>query len=390
MSPRQGVVILDDIFPNLATGFRIAEFNWLMQRDAVSHVLTTQPLLETLPLYVAQYPELADRVRPYSRDALQGASLAWMTFLNNAAHFMNDLEATDTPFVVTLYPGGGLNLGTPEADDKLAAVLASPLLQSVITTQPFVTEHVRAIAPHVVVDEIYGVVVSPTYLGPGAGFRDDYYAGSSVGSSTLRLCFAAHKYTPRGEDKGYDIFIDAVRGLRAEGIPVEAHVIGGFTEDDIDVTDLGECLTFHGELTTRDLKSAFSTMDLVLSPNRPRVLEPNAFDGFPLGSVIEAALCGAGIVATDALAQNRLFMDGRNILIVQPSADDIVHRIAELIAAPGGIKRLAQAGLAVARRGYGVNGQLWSRLNVMETALAMSDAASGQMTNGIRALRSGG
>jgi hypothetical protein len=370
---RSGVVILDDIFPNLGTGFRVAEFNWLMKRDAVSHVLTTQPLLEQLPAYRAQYPEFADRVRPYSREALQGASLAWMTFLNNAAYFLDDVNATGTPFVVTLYPGGGLNLGDAEADRKLAAVLESPLLQAVITTQPRVTEHVRSVAADVVVHEILGVVVNPIYLGPGAGFRTVYYA---TGSGALRLAFAAHKYTEHGDDKGYDLFLETLRGLRDAGIPIEAHVIGGFSENDLDVADLTDLLTFHGVLKTKELKGVFSGMDLVLSPNRPGILSAKAFDGFPLGSVIEAALCGAGIVATDALDQNRLFMDGRNILIVQPSADDIVHRILELIDAPGGIGRLAQAGLAVARRGYGVDSQLWARLGVMNDALAAAEAAA--------------
>ena len=368
MTSRGRVVILDDIFPRLATGFRVAEFNWLMKRDAVAEVLTTQPLLDELPLYVAEYPEFADRVKPYSRDALEGADLAWMTFLNNAAYFLDDLHATGTPFVVTLYPGGGLNLGDAEADAKLAAVLASPLLRGVITTQPLVTARVRALAPEVAVHEILGVVVSPLYLGPGAGFRTDYYPS---GSPVLRLAFAAHKYTERGEDKGYDVFLDAVRGLREREIPVEAHVIGGFSERDVDLSGLEDVLTFHGVLTTKELRTLFSGIDLILSPNRPGVLSTNAFDGFPLGSVIEAALCGAGIVATDALDQNRLFMDGRNILIVQPAADDIAHRIEELIDAPGGIGRLAQAGLAVARLHYGVNSQLWARLSVMETALAV-------------------
>ncbi|MDR6971587.1 glycosyltransferase [Leifsonia shinshuensis] len=376
MTSPTGVVVLDDIFPDLATGFRVAEFNWLMRRNAVSRVLTTQPLLHQLPPYAARYPEFVDRIGHYSKEELAGASLAWMTFLNNAAYYLDDLEETGTPFVVTLYPGGGLYLGDPEAERKLDRVLGSPLLRHVITTQPLVTEHVRERAPEVPVTEILGVVVSPLYLGPGAGFRTDYYApGSPDGTPALRLAFAAHKYTEGGRDKGYDLFLDTVRGLRDAGVPLDAHVIGGFSEGDLDVSDLADVLTFHGVLETAELRSAYSTMDLIVSPNRPGVLASHAFDGFPLGSVVEAALCGAGIVATDALDQNRMFMDGRNILIVQPDADDIVHRILELMEAPGGIARLAQAGLSVARRHYGVDSQLWGRLRVMEAALAAEAAA---------------
>jgi len=43
--------------------------------------------------------------------------------------------------------------------------------------------------------------------------------------------------------------------------------------------------------------------------------------------------------------------------------------VIALIRSPGGIRRMARAGLAVARDAYGVDAQLWSRRRVLEEAL---------------------
>ena len=40
------IVILDDFFPDLSTGFRIAEFGWLLRRNVVDDVYTTGATLD--------------------------------------------------------------------------------------------------------------------------------------------------------------------------------------------------------------------------------------------------------------------------------------------------------------------------------------------------------
>jgi glycosyltransferase involved in cell wall biosynthesis len=360
------VVALDDFFPDLGTGFRVAEFTWMLHHDLIGQVLTTQNLAPLSAKFGAAYPDLVERVAAYRAELLAGADLAWIDFLNNADHFLSDLEEHGVPFVVTLYPGGGLNLGSPQAGRKLAAVMSSPLLRAVITTQPRVTEYVLARFPDAPVHEILGIAVNSSYFGPGAGMRMNYYG---EGKPALDVAFVAHRYRPDGADKGYGTFLDTVRELRAAGLEVRAHVVGGFAPRDLPDQDLDEVLTFHGVMDTAALKALLLGIDLVISPNRPGVLSARAFDGFPTGSVIEAALCGAGMVATDLLQQNVLFRDGRDILIVPPEAPAIAERIVALISSPGGIRRMAQAGLAIARRSYGVSVQLWGRRRVLEAAL---------------------
>lgn len=371
------VVALDDFFPQLSTGFRVAEFTWMLRHGLIDKVLTTQPLEPVLEAFGAAYPDVVDRVVAYRAESLAHADLAWIDFLNNATHFLPDLEQHGVPFVVTLYPGGGLDLGSTAASRKLRAVLSSPLLRAVVTTQPRVTRFVRDRYPAVAVREIVGLTVSPSYFGPGAGLRRDYHGD---GKDRLDLAFVAHRYRADGADKGYDTFLDTVRLLRGNGIEVRAHVVGGFSAGDLPDADLDGVLEFHGILDTTSLRDVLSGIDLVISPNRPGVLSARSFDGFPTGSVIEAGLCGAGMVATDLLEQNVLFRDGRDILIVPPDAQAIAERVSALIRSPGGIRRMAQAGLAVVRDAYGVTAQLWGRRRVLDEALGRQPI--GSVSNG--------
>jgi glycosyltransferase involved in cell wall biosynthesis len=359
-----GVVVLDDFFPNLQTGFRVAEFSWLMRRGVVERVLSTNHLGQLMPAFRDLYPTLADRVQPYEPAALADAKLAWVEFLNNATLFLDDLEAARVPFVLTVYPGGGLNLGEHEAAERLRGVLGSGLLRAVVTTQPLVTAWIRREAPMVELLELPGIPVDPAYLRPGAGFRTDYYGEHGV--DELRICFVAYRYVPGGRDKGYDLFLDTVRWLAVRGVPVAAHVVGDFGPNDLPIDDIADRMTFHGPLETPRLRAFFTGQHLVISPTRADVLAAGSFDGVPTGAAVEGALCGVGIVTTDPRDQNTLFRDGRDIVIVPPDAQTIADRILALIDAPGGIRRLAQAGLASARRGYGVSAQLVPRRRLIE------------------------
>ncbi|MGN8048185.1 glycosyltransferase family 4 protein [Curtobacterium sp. 22159] len=372
-----GIVVVDDYFPSVGTGFRLAEFSWLLRRGVVSEVLTTvTPLDERIAWYSAAQPLVWQRVRQYDDERLAAHELAYVLFLNNAHHHVDTFERLGLPFVVTLYPGGGLYLDEPEAEAKLERVLTSPMLRHVVTTQGIVTERVRrTVGEDVPVTEIVGVVVDPEYLAPGPGHRDDYFDPMTDGSE-LDLCFVAHRYTPGGADKGFPEFVQTLRGLRDRGIPVRGHVVGGFSAEDLpdDARDLP--ITFLGTLPTVELRQFFASMDVIVSPTRPDTLAPGAFDGFPTGATVEAALSGVAIVASDARGQNTLFRDGRDALIVPPDPEHIVERLLSVVQRPGELRRLAQAGLATARRGYSVDRQLWQRRTVLESALEQVRAAN--------------
>ena len=144
-------------------------------------------------------------------------------------------------------------------------------------------------------------------------------------------------------------------------------MVGSFTPDDIDVSALGsERIRFHGRMETSRLRSFFTGMDLVVSPNKPYTLHPGNFDGFPTGSCVEASLCGVAMMATDALRQNPGYPDGQAMLIVQPDVPQLVQRVRELVQQPRRLGPLARAGQALSRQWYAPGHQIGQRMRVLE------------------------
>src|SRR5437016_345939 len=89
------LVIIDDLFPSLISGFRITEYNAYLQAFPNSEVLTfgiTTPWLgaaqtheERLAEYRGAYPKFADRISLYDPSKLPADALAYTIFLNNIA-----------------------------------------------------------------------------------------------------------------------------------------------------------------------------------------------------------------------------------------------------------------------------------------------------------------
>ena len=365
-----GIVIVDDLFPNLITGFRVAEFSWLLRAGVVREVMTSLAQLEDhLPSFLELYPDLEGRVGPYAPDRLPEFELAYVVFLDNARILLPDFARHHLDFVMELYPGGGLRLGTAETARTLHDVVTSPRLRGILTTQPRVTEYLAAIGPKLPpVEEVLGVVVNESYFGPEEGFgRAHPYFG--LGKGHLDVLFAAHRYDERGVHKGYPVFIEVCRLLSEAGVPLRAHVVGGHRADDVRLGDLDQRFTFHGPLVTDQFQRMALGMDLVLSPNQPSLVRPGAWDGFPTGSCVEAALCGVGVVCSDELDQNRLFTDGEDILISPPDPELYCARILDLLQRADGVANLAESGRRSFRQAYSTEAQLVPRKNLLVAAL---------------------
>jgi len=141
MSVGSGLIIIDDWFPNLLSGFRVAEFVHHLRMFPGLKVICTHPAAgHHLRMFSAIYPDIADRVILSLQDGLSKARAAWFIFLNNAYHWVSEMESRSVPFGFTLYPGGGFNLNDLETKEKLHRVLSSPMLRSVIVTQPISQE----------------------------------------------------------------------------------------------------------------------------------------------------------------------------------------------------------------------------------------------------------
>lgn len=366
--PVDELVVLDDFFPNLLTGFRVAEFNAYLDAFANVRVLSSLPDFDAQHArYAARYPQFAARVQRFTPATLGTPRLAYLMFVNNAARFLPALEKHHVPFVLTLYPGGGFGLDEPASDAKLAAVLSSPQLRGVITTQRVTDEYLRGFVARrgltvPPLRQILGGVVNPLYFAADLPEHATYFGEGKDGCD---VCFVAEKYMPRGEDKGYPEFIAAALALRHEPA-VRFHVVGGFTAADIDVTQLGDRIRFHGRIETVDLPGFFAGMDVVVSPNKPRIRYAGSFDGFPTGSCTEAALCGVAVVASDVLGQNPGYPDGEALLVVEPTAEAVVGTLRALLAEPARIGPIARLGRTLSRRWYAPEVQIGGRREMLE------------------------
>ena len=384
--------VLDDFFPNLLTGFRVAEYNALLSRFPGLRIASSYGDFGAAhAAYAARYPEHAPRVVRYSAPLLDGAAFVYLNFLNNAIQFLPDLEGRAIPFALTLYPGGGFGLDEPDSDHKLARVLASPLLRGVLVTQSVSRDYLRPRLPAgVPLEEIFGVVANPVYFAPSPP-----RAWYGSGKPAFDLAFVAEKYMPRGENKGFPAFVEGTGRWLAAARPAVAaaariHVVGSFGPD-----DWRECappgapapealpVTFHGRLETHALRALLHDVDLVVSPNRPFVLHAGNFDGFPTGCCVEASLCGAAFAATDPLTLNHgHYRDGVDFLQVTPDAAGVADAITRATADPAALRRLAEAGRAATRRWFDPAIQIGGRIAFLERMLGADPHGQARVAGG--------
>lgn len=366
MKPR--VVIVDDYFPTLSSGFRVAEFTELLASRTVEAVVTTmEPFDELAARFAERYPDLASALIPLSDDALSGFDLAYVIFLNNIDYHLDRFERAKLPFVFTLYPGGGFAIDDQDALRKLDRVMASPLLRAVITTQPVLADTVRRRYPGAPLHELDAPFPGPGSFRPGAGER--IIRDQDLAEHGLHVCFVAHRYTADGADKGYPEFIEIVRQLDVLGHRVVGTVVGQFGPEDV-IDPIRHLFRFPGVLDSAGLREVFREQHVIVSPNKHGVLAPGAFDGFPLTASVEASLSGVAMLVSDPLHQNRSYRDGREILIEEPDAAAMVARLRTVLHEPGGLQRVAQAGLRKSRAISDPARQLSLRRRVIEIALS--------------------
>ena len=368
-------VIIDDFFPHLLTGFRVAEYNAHLHTFGQLQIMSTLgDFSEQYGPYQALYPDHARRVSSYVPERLAGAKLAYITFLNNAHAYLDDLTRHGVPFVLNLYPGGGLGLGDAESDRKLLRVLASPLLKDIVVTQPVVERYLAQLAQtHALtlppVHMVQGVVVNPDYFDPGLTRHGPRYG---QGKDPLDICFVAESYMPGAANKGFPEFMAAMQNL-ADLPLLRVHVVGGgYTPADLDVPGLQQRITYHGRLPTAQLRAFYGQMDLIISPNRPGQLHAGNFDGFPTGACVEAALCEVAIMATDALQQNPGYVDQQSIFLLdhdgEPVPEQIERTVRHLAAHPEQLSQVASACQRLTRTLYAPERQIATRQAILRKA----------------------
>lgn len=340
--------ILDDIFPNVLSAFRIAEYNAYLAASSGLTIFSTHPRLDDFKeVYAKLYPQFVNRIRPATDKEVSGYSFAYLMFLNNAHRFLRGLEYFQIPFAFTLYPGGGFGLNEAESDAKLDKVASSELLQGILTTQIVTEAYLEARIPRLRRDFVFGGVIHPTYFTVEHQAEAKRKPRYGQDKPMLDICFVAEKYMSGGANKGWPHFASAIPRLLAHP-DVRLHIVGGFTQGDYPYGELPpERVFFHGHVITQNLRSLLLQMDAIISPNEPYKLHGGNFDGFPTGCCIEAALCGATLIVSDVLQMNPVYRDGKDIALIRPDAQSVVERALALAANPAQLAEVGEAGRCV-------------------------------------------
>ena len=359
----RSAAVLDDCFPNLLTGFRVAEYNWYLERFPKLKIYSSNSdFISVHAEYAKIYPQYADRVIYYDESCLKDCGFVYVNFLNNAYKFLPALTIRRIPFFFTLYPGGGFGLNDPESDAKLNLVLNSPLLCGVIATQSVTLHYLKSKNCKVPVYDIYGGAMNPIYFE-----SDNINQEITRPSSALSICFVADKYMPHGANKGYPQFIEVIKHLVREFPDLIISVVGGFSSEDYPIDDKTiENIVFKGFLFTTELKDFFMTQDLIISPNLPFLLTKGNFDGFPTGCCIEASLCGVAVVCSDELKLNRYYTNGIDMIICEPKPESIIKEVLDLIRNPNLLKKIGDSGKKVSQVVFDPKRQLDARADLLE------------------------
>jgi glycosyltransferase involved in cell wall biosynthesis len=374
--PPSDLAIIDDVFPHPLSAFRMNEFNSYLKEferstiyssGDVINLLGASTLDELMIDYKKKFPEFAKKVNKLEPDSLIHTRLAYLVFLRNVYVNLARIEEYNTPFVFTLYPGGMFGIDNVNSDMMLRRVFSSPCFRKVIVTQKLTRDYLltKEFCRPDQIEFIFGVVTPPeTDLKTQ---KEKAFFGENKNS--LDICFVAHKYTEKGIEKGYDIFIDVAKQLCQKYDNINFHVVGSFDENVLDVGDIKDRITFYG---TRDISwfdEFYSNKDIILSPNLPFAINKGAkngeFDGFPTGACTDAGLRKTAIFCTDELHLNNIFVNREDIVIIPHDTPKIVSIIEEFYAFPEKIKEVSEKGYLKIKQIYGFDAQMLPRIKLL-------------------------
>lgn len=378
-SEKQKLVIVDDAFPSMKSGFRYMEFTKYLELFNHSLVVSSGESIKTIDTkkelevffdYIKKYPCFENRI--FFAKKILGFNrfeFAYFIFLNNAFKYISMIEKSGTPFAFTLYPGGGLSLHDPVSDNKLKRILSSPCFKKVIVTQKVVFDYLidNKLCQEDKVEMIFGVVMP---LFNTKNLSDLSKKRWGEGKKTLDICFMAHRYTKFGEDKGYDVFVAVAKKLLGHFNNINFHVVGPYDETVINVDEIENSIKFYGVLNPDKFDTFFQDIDIILSPNISGKITLGSFDGFPTASCVEAALRGVAIFAVDEFNSSEgYFSDGQNIVILEYNIDAIVDKIFEYYKNPVKLKMVGEKGCMQIQKIYGFNSQIQPRVNLLNNLI---------------------
>ncbi len=359
------LIILHDGFPKRGE-FQYAEFTSYLREFPSSLVLATLDRN-----YQRQYPELGSRIiEDDGTFPLHLGKQIYLATLKLTYSVLHRIEAEGVPFVFTLCPKGGFVFRNPDVDRQLKRIFGSPCFQSVIVTQQAIYDYVvsKGLCPKENIELIHGAVMPeiPERLSvpkPRFGF----------GKARLDMCFVARQAAPYDKDVGYDVFVEVAKVLKERHDDICFHVVGALSPCAIDVSSLGDRIKFYPSLASSKFDSFFRDMDVILSPTIGGNALTGAISNFPTDLCVEAGARGVSIFTADEFNAGRgRFIDGEDIVLVEPNAGDIIGKIEHYYVAPEALKAIGEKGARSIQELYCAGSQMAPRINHLREAVRKS------------------
>lgn len=313
--------------------------------------------------YIQHYPQNKTKINYLSADRSYDFKLAYSFFLAETYVLLPFYEKNKVPFIFVLYPGGAFGLNNKSSDEMLRKIFQSPLFRGVIVTQKITEKYIvqKNLVDKKWVHYIYGGFVQ---FKKEDVKKKKYYKKDK---KTFDICFVAAKYSDKGADKGYDLFIETARRLVKITNDVMFHIVGGFTATDINVSDFGKKIKFYGYRQPDFLLEFYSNMDIFFGPGRPFILYYGNFDGFPLG--IDASYCGVALFVADELKMNKYYEDNKDIIILPLNSEKIADKILQFYNHPEKLYNLSERGSYITQRLFDIDYQINSRMRIFSKYL---------------------
>ncbi len=376
---KKDLLIIDNVFPSEVSGFSYIEITEYLKNIESSLCLATGELIgavddkkieDVINNYKVKNREIGNKVC-YKNSALLNtvtSKLAYFIFLNTIYVNIEYIEKKKIPFIFELYPGGAMLFDDSKCDNMLRRVMKSKYFKKVIVTQDAIKDYLlkKKFCKESQIENIFGVVmkIDDDVL----RYKRKYFYGYN--KESLDIVFMAHKYCQYGKDKGYDTFIETAKQICKKNKNIYFHIVGNFTADDIDVSDIKDYIIFHGKLSLNDFNNFFEDKDIIISPNIPNILASGAFDGFPTASVTEASLREVAMFVTDPFGMNNgRFIEKKEIEIIEPNSEFIYKLIEFYYENPYKLKLLSKNGKKKTQELYSYEKQMKPRLSIIKEAI---------------------
>lgn len=368
------LLIYDRIFPSPNCSFAICEFNSYLDSFDSSRVFTSgidfpkdKSFTDLLNDYEKLYPKFVNRIEKINAKSKVFAKVYYTLFLGNAYLLLPLVEANKGSLIFTLYSGGEFCLNDYRSDQMLKEIFASPAFTKVIVVQKTIYDYLleNDMVSSDKIEFIYGPICNTEYL-INNKYKKIKYPDAK---STFDIAFVANKNMSKGEDKGYDTFINTAILLLKTSDKFKFHVVGGFNEKDIPLGTHRNHFTFYGHQPMQFFSAFYASVDLIMSPCRPNVLAKGAIDGAPNVSAIEAGLSGTAVFITDQLGQNLKYEWDKEIVNLSDNPEDNSGKILNFFKNPEKLYKLAENGAYKFAKVSSFESQLQPRIKLIKEAI---------------------